>query len=272
MSVPPPPPSSAVSDDEDDSIIDDLSFEYIRDQDGNYIRVSKGGSGGGDPGGGTPGASRYESPTTPVDDDDNERYKPTHVLKLSPPSSLRRASLSRSESNPVVAQPLLPRSFQRVASGPAVSSTSNPSAAAASVVNTNSTRLRRGTIEDTGIGGGRKILADVPVPQRTRITSHVAVKPDVVPIPGGGPRRVLKNTGYGNAASAYRERRSDTPSSDGAGSTDYEQRAHEREHEHDYYAYSGEDTDPGTCWVFRFLSFAYLLTILLAFLAIPFGP
>ncbi|KAG6844604.1 hypothetical protein H0H87_005538 [Tephrocybe sp. NHM501043] len=102
---------------DDSSIIDDLSFDYVFDNEGNYVRLSKGSS----------SKSNHSSPPTPPD---NLPLQPpdTHH-KPSPPSIARRSSLSRSESAyPVLvttttapksdAQP--PRSFQRVTSGPAL--------------------------------------------------------------------------------------------------------------------------------------------------------
>ncbi|KAG5341627.1 hypothetical protein C0989_008606 [Termitomyces sp. Mn162] len=101
---------------DDSSIIDDLSFEYVFDNEGNYVRLSKGLS----------TKSNHSSPPTPQD---NLPLQPTDsYTKPSPPAITRRASLSRSESAyPVLvtitapksdAQP--PRSFQRATSGPAL--------------------------------------------------------------------------------------------------------------------------------------------------------
>ncbi|KAG5638162.1 hypothetical protein H0H81_001458 [Sphagnurus paluster] len=107
-----PRASSATPPSDDSSIIDDLSFEYVFDSEGNYVRLSKGSS----------SKSNNSSPPTPQDN------LPPPDPPLKPIS--RRASLSRSES----AYPVLvsttaapqtdgppPRSFQRVASGPALS-------------------------------------------------------------------------------------------------------------------------------------------------------
>ncbi|KAF4577158.1 Dual-specificity kinase, spindle pole body (SPB) duplication and spindle checkpoint function [Pleurotus pulmonarius] len=124
-------PSSTPSD--DSSVIDDLSFDYVFDADGNYVRLSKGGS----------AKSNHSSPPTPADrlprDSDPLPTQPNLLLQVKPPSPIslnspvRRGSLSRSESAcPVLNGPgMLPservnpaanaaRSFQRVASGPAL--------------------------------------------------------------------------------------------------------------------------------------------------------
>ncbi|KAF5382419.1 hypothetical protein D9615_002978 [Tricholomella constricta] len=109
--------SSATPPSDDSSIIDDLSFDYVFDNEGNYVRLSKGSS----------SKSNTSSPPTPQDNLPQALDPP---LKPSPPPVARRSSLSRSESAyPVLvstaaapqsdAQP--PRSFQRVASGPALS-------------------------------------------------------------------------------------------------------------------------------------------------------
>ncbi|KAG6918317.1 hypothetical protein DXG01_015175 [Tephrocybe rancida] len=101
---------------DDSSIIDDLSFDYVFDNEGNYVRLSKGSS----------SKSNHSSPPTPPDN--LPLQQPDPHLKPSPPAIARRSSLSRSES----AYPVLvtttapksdaqrPRSFQRVASGPAL--------------------------------------------------------------------------------------------------------------------------------------------------------
>ncbi|KAL0961027.1 hypothetical protein HGRIS_006018 [Hohenbuehelia grisea] len=120
-------PSSSPSD--DSSIIDDLSFEYVQDADGNYVRLSKGSS-----------KSNHSTPPTPEDylprisdpiDPNYLQVKPTSPTSLTSP--LRRGSLSRSESAyPVLNGPstssseralealssAASRSFQRVASVP----------------------------------------------------------------------------------------------------------------------------------------------------------
>jgi serine/threonine-protein kinase TTK/MPS1 len=93
---------------DDSSIIDDLSFDYVFDHEGNYVRLSKGSS----------SKSNHSSPPTPPDKD-------LLPKSLSPPP--RRVSLSRSESahaalNVPPSDSAAARSFQRVTSGPALSS------------------------------------------------------------------------------------------------------------------------------------------------------
>jgi serine/threonine-protein kinase TTK/MPS1 len=90
---------------DDSSIIDDLSFDYVFDHEGNYVRLSKGSS----------SKSNHSSPPTPPD------------IHLKPDPPQRRASLSRSESahaalNVAPSDSAPARSFQRVVSGPALSS------------------------------------------------------------------------------------------------------------------------------------------------------
>lgn len=77
------------------SVIEDLSFEYVLDADGNYHRISKGSN-----------KSNHSTPPTPPE-----------PITASPSESPPKITLSRSESNilPVVQ----PRQFVRVASGPA---------------------------------------------------------------------------------------------------------------------------------------------------------
>ncbi|KAG6900175.1 hypothetical protein C0993_001887 [Termitomyces sp. T159_Od127] len=103
---------------DDSSIIDDLSFDYVFDNEGNYVRLSKCSS----------SKSNHSSPATPPD---NLPLQPTEPhSKPSPPTIARRASLSRSESAyPVLVTPAAPksdvqapRSFQRANSGSALMS------------------------------------------------------------------------------------------------------------------------------------------------------
>ncbi|GLB38489.1 putative protein kinase superfamily protein [Lyophyllum shimeji] len=110
-----PSPVTPASD--DSSIIDDLSFDYVFDAEGNYVRTSKGSS----------SKSNHSSPPTPQDN--LPAQAPDPPLKPSPPPTARRTSLSRSESahsaltssTTTSSDAQLPRSFQRVASGPALS-------------------------------------------------------------------------------------------------------------------------------------------------------
>ena len=105
---------------DDSSIIDDLSFDYIIDPEGNLVRLSKGSS----------SKSNHSSPPTPQDaslQPDLPLIKPPSPELNSPVS---RISFSRSESAfpaPSSGSSIVPlnekpaRSFQRVASGPATS-------------------------------------------------------------------------------------------------------------------------------------------------------
>lgn len=111
---------------DDSSIIDDLSFDYIIDPEGNLVRLTKDSS----------SKSNHSSPPTPLD----TSLQPAEV-PLKPPSPdlfdfnspVSRISLSRSESAfPALSGGSLtgahnempPRSFQRVVSGPATMSAS----------------------------------------------------------------------------------------------------------------------------------------------------
>jgi serine/threonine-protein kinase TTK/MPS1 len=102
---------------DDSSIIDDLSFDYIIDPEGNLVRLSKGSS----------SKSNHSSPPTPQE----ASLQPDFPLKPPSPdllnSPVSRISFSRSESAfPVISTGTGPqnekpaRSFQRVVSGPAI--------------------------------------------------------------------------------------------------------------------------------------------------------
>jgi len=108
---------------DDSSIIDDLSFDYIQDSNGNIVRLSKGSS----------SKSNHSSPPTPQDAIQPDI--PT-ICKPESPNSLHespmaRIALSRSESaysalpgsSAAVQSERSARSFQRVASGPVLSQT-----------------------------------------------------------------------------------------------------------------------------------------------------
>jgi serine/threonine-protein kinase TTK/MPS1 len=134
---------------DDSSIIDDLSFDYIIDSEGNLVRLSKGSS----------SKSNHSSPPTPQE----ASLQPDLPLIKPPPSPdllnspVSRISFSRSESafpvlssgsssGPQNEKPA--RSFQRVASGPAISmSTSNLAPTSASLSNPRAASRRIG-IED----------------------------------------------------------------------------------------------------------------------------
>ena len=100
------PPATPSPPSDDSSVIDDLSFDYIFDDNGGYIRLSKGSS------------KSHNSPPTPND----------AALQPDPQSS----PLSRSQSAYPGADKPAPRSFQRVTSGPALSLTPNQGLAAIS--------------------------------------------------------------------------------------------------------------------------------------------
>lgn len=102
------PPATPSPPSDDSSVIEDLSFDYIFDDNGGYIRLSKGSS------------KSQNSPPTPNDASLHPDSQP------SPPS---RPSLSRSESAYLPAPSGVDkppaRSFQRVTSGPALALTPN---------------------------------------------------------------------------------------------------------------------------------------------------
>lgn len=97
-------PSPASS---DDSELPELSFAYERDENGNYIRVSK-------------GSPKSLTPPTP---EQSPKLNPQEATKApSPIPAPRPSALARSESLPSTSYEVTPanglRSFQRVASGP----------------------------------------------------------------------------------------------------------------------------------------------------------
>lgn len=126
-STPPLPSSSPASDDSE--FIEDLSFDYIFDIDGNFVRTSTKGAP-------SVSKSRRES-SSPATTEESFQAAVKDILGplsppslVSPPAHTRRSSLSRSESysapNVLAPPPPLPsqsvsqaRSFQRVASVPA---------------------------------------------------------------------------------------------------------------------------------------------------------
>lgn len=133
---------------DDSSIIDDLSFDYIIDQEGNFVRLSKGLS----------SKSNHSSPPTPQE----ASLQPDPPLKPPSPdlltSPVTRISLSRSESAFAVlssgsstgAQNEKPvRSFQRVASGPAIAMSASYLAPTASSLSKPRAAPRRITMEDS---------------------------------------------------------------------------------------------------------------------------
>ena len=112
------PPATPSPPSDDSSVIEDLSFDYIFDDNGGYIRLSKGSS------------KSQNSPPTPSDASLHPDQQP------SPPS---RPSLSRSESSG--ADKPAARSFQRVTSGPALALTPNQALATLSKSRSLSRRL-----------------------------------------------------------------------------------------------------------------------------------
>ena len=136
---------------DDSSIIDDLSFDYIIDPEGNLVRLSKGSS----------SKSNHSSPPTPQD----SSLQPDFPLKPPSPdllnSPVSRISFSRSESAfPVLStgsstgsQNEKPaRSFQRVASGPAISMSASYLAPTTASISKPRAASRRITMEDSRDG------------------------------------------------------------------------------------------------------------------------
>ncbi|KAF8964285.1 hypothetical protein BDZ97DRAFT_927363 [Flammula alnicola] len=143
-------PKSTTPNSDDSSIIDDLSFDYIFDKEGNFVRLSKGSS----------SKSNHSSPPTPQEalQPDPPGLKPPSPDLLASP--VARISLSRSESafpvlsgtgvgTSTIAQNDKPaRSFQRVASGPVISMTPSYLAPTASSLSKPRVMPRRVTMED----------------------------------------------------------------------------------------------------------------------------
>jgi len=164
-------PKSTTPNSDDSSIIDDLSFDYICDPDGNIVRLSKGSS----------SKSAHSSPPTPKEalGPDPPGLKPPSPDLLASP--VARISLSRSESaysaltgaligsSSAVVNEKPSRSFQRVASGPALSmgpSSVGPSYLVPTASSLSKPRVaaRRITMED-----GRERQESISAP-RTRQT------------------------------------------------------------------------------------------------------
>ncbi|KAF5369492.1 hypothetical protein D9758_002640 [Tetrapyrgos nigripes] len=146
LSSPPPPPRKSLdSPGDEDSVIEDVSFQYTMDNDGNLIRNSKGSL-----------KSNHSTPPTDVEQDDPPPKAASKLLQatvaasfLDSPTPPRRGSLSRSESaytvlngpstaasereQVIASNPA--RSFHRTASGPVL--TSGSSTAGTSTTNTN---------------------------------------------------------------------------------------------------------------------------------------
>ena len=133
---------------DDSSIIDDLSFDYIIDPEGNLVRLSKGSS----------SKSNHSSPPTPQE----ASLQPELPIKPPSPdllnSPVSRISFSRSESAfPAISggssagtQNERPtRSFQRVASGPAISMSTSYLAPTAPSLSNPRAASRRIAMEDS---------------------------------------------------------------------------------------------------------------------------
>ena len=139
--------TSATPNSDDSSIIDDLSFDYIFDQEGNFVRLPKGLS----------SKSNHSSPPTPQD----ASLQPDPPLKPpspdSHPSPMTRISLSRSESAFVLSSGSSataqtekpPRSLQRVVSGPVVTLSTSYLAPTASSLSKPRVPPRRIVMEDS---------------------------------------------------------------------------------------------------------------------------
>ncbi|KAJ7600492.1 other/TTK protein kinase [Mycena floridula] len=138
MLAPPPPAAGSPSSPSSDDSIDDLSFDYVWDDDGNFVRKSKGSTKSNHSTPPTPSDSitavDAESPLSSLKGRPNSTFlHPTATEPLLLNSPVRRGSLSRSESAfPVLLGPATAtsdrdkeriqvnaRSFHRVASGPA---------------------------------------------------------------------------------------------------------------------------------------------------------
>lgn len=153
------PRNTATGTPSDDSSIIELSFDYEFDSNGNYVRVSKGSN-----------DSVQSTPPTPQDRQESSpngmNIKPVSPVLLNSP---RRGSLSRSESYPIITQaevraqsasvvgPNAPRSFQRVASGPALSSIPTPASIRASAPMSNGLR---GTARKVRAPGAQRVTIE----------------------------------------------------------------------------------------------------------------
>ena len=130
---------------DDSSVIDDLSFDYIIDSEGNLVRLSKGSS----------SKSNHSSPPTPKDASlQPDSLKPPSPDLLNSPDS--RISFSRSESAflpsglSTDSQNEKPaRSFQRVVSGPAIAMSASYLAPTASSLSKPHVASRRITMEES---------------------------------------------------------------------------------------------------------------------------
>ncbi|KAJ3564564.1 hypothetical protein NP233_g8215 [Leucocoprinus birnbaumii] len=152
----------------DDSLIEDLSFDYVPDENGNIQRISKGSS--------KSSPQAYTPPTPPDDNSPRELKKPPSPISLNSP--ITRSSLSRSES----AYPVLEsvpsltgeksersaRSFSRVTSGPVLSSVPSYAAPTASSIAKPRTAPRRVTLDEASERGELAVSSS-----RSRQESHL---------------------------------------------------------------------------------------------------
>lgn len=118
----------------DDSYIEDLSFDYVQDENGNLKRITKGSS---------KASPQVYTPPTPPDDIEPEDFKkPPSPISLNSP--VVRSPLSRSESAYSILETVASysgdklerpaRSFSRITSGPVLSGASSHTASTASSV------------------------------------------------------------------------------------------------------------------------------------------
>ncbi|KAF5360862.1 hypothetical protein D9756_004731 [Leucocoprinus leucothites] len=137
----------------DDSYIEDLSFDYVPDENGNIQRISKGSS--------KSSPQVYTPPTPPDDTEPKNLKKPPSPISLNSP--ITRSSLSRSESAyPVLESvsgltgenPERPaRSLSRVTSGPVLSGVPSYAAPTASSTAKPRTAPRRVTLDEASERG-----------------------------------------------------------------------------------------------------------------------
>lgn len=235
------PPGGTPSSD-DSSVIDDLSFDYIVDPDGNFVRLSKGSN--------SKSVSNHSSPPTPEPSvspppsqlSTTGLKPPSPILLNSPVAPPRRGSLSRSESaypvltttttDRVQSHPIsAARSFQRVASGPALLPGTNAS-------KTRNPLVRRVTMEEPLVSG-RKPLVDVPVPQRDSQPPTHSAQPARRQI-GLGSKRAVKSSGL--LSTKYASSASANPNFDRISESEGEKEGNPN----DYCPYgAGEETDTG---------------------------
>lgn len=150
----------------DDSYIEDLSFDYVVDDNGNIHRISKGSS--------KSSPQAYTPPTPPNDAIETKEFKkPPSPISLNSP--VVRSSLSRSES----AYPVLEttsgttsdkldrpaRSFSRVASGPLLSAAPSHAAPTTSSTSKSRTVPRRVTLDEAS-----EKTEGAPISSRSRQT------------------------------------------------------------------------------------------------------